>query len=406
MIQNFIGEFMFHPAPLEYSGNTCTHGCAYCFANIRKESRYAKIKSCLNQLKRTEIRTFTDYLIQNGYPICLSNKTDPFSATDHHNTISITQHLAQKDNGIFWQTKGGHSIDKVLDILQDKKEQVWYITITTINEDISRRIERNAPTPESRFLLAEKLIGLGYLVILALNPLVEEWCGEDDIKKIIDRCKKIGIKHIVIEQLHLNKKEIATFSEYRKNQFKTEELEKTLEHKKDLAYARKIVDFIESEGLLPMKIGMPKVSHFFDDIRTKLKKISPNHYDVINYCNVNKGILTFDKFKEIVMKDNEEMFKTPFNGFKGYIFKASFKVWKGNNEAQNIRTLEEVLKYHWNEASIKCSIQHNALFRRVKENGKDILDENGNIKLYFDGTINRDKDKRILEHLSTLNYCE
>lgn len=83
MIVNFIGEFLFHPAPLEMSGNTCTHGCAYCFANIRKESRYAKINSAFNQLKRREIKTFVDHLIQNGYPICLSNSTDPFSATDY-----------------------------------------------------------------------------------------------------------------------------------------------------------------------------------------------------------------------------------------------------------------------------------------------------------------------------------
>ncbi len=406
MIQNFIGEFMFHPAPLEYSGNTCTHGCGYCFANIRKESRYAKINSCVNQLKKKHITSFTDFLIQNDYPICLSNKTDPFSATDYINTQSIATYLAKKGNGIFWQTKGGHGLDKTLDILKDKKEQVWYITLTTINEDIAKRMERNAPSPAERLELAEKLVKMGFLVILALNPLVEEWCGEKDVIALINRCKQIGVRHIVVEQLHLNKKEIKTFTDHRRKQFTEAELEKTLEHNKDLAYARKIVDLIEAEGLMPMKIGMPKVSHFFDDINTALKKTSPNHYKVINWCDKNKGVLTFSKFKELITEGNEAMFNADFNGFKGYIFKASFKVWKGNDKAQCVRTLAEVLRFHWNEKSIKCSIQHNALFRVLQKDGTNILDNEGNIQLFFDGTVNRDKGKRVMDYLGTLNYCD
>lgn len=410
MIQNFIGEFMFHPAPLEYSGNTCTHGCAYCFANIRKESRYAKINTALNQLKRITPITFTDFLIQKGYPICLSNKTDPFSATDYVNTISLAKHLKNKSNGIFWQTKGGKGLDEVLEILKDKKEQVWYITLTTINPETSKRVESNAPTPEERLQLAERLVKLGYLVIIAFNPLVEEWMPKQDVDNVIIRCKKIGVKHLVVEQLHLNEKEIASFKPNRRSKFKEEELAKTLEHKQDLKYARDIVEHIESSGLMPMKIGMPKQSYFFKEIREKLGKISPNHYDVINYCfQKNKGegvVLKYADFVNIITSGTEEIFNADYNGFKGYIFKASFNVWKGNKEAQSIRTLKEVLKYHWNEKSIKCSLQHNALFRKLQKDGKDVLDENGNIQLFFDGTVNRDKGKRILEFLGTLNYCE
>ena len=414
MIVNFIGEFLFHPAPLEMSGNTCTHGCAYCFANIRKESRYAKINSAFNQLKRREIKTFVDHLIQNGYPICLSNSTDPFSATDYVNTIALSQHLKDLPNGIFWQTKGGHGVDEVLEILKDKKEQVWYITLTTLDPETAKRVESNAPTPQERLDLMVRLRKLGYTVIIALNPLVEEWMPVEDIDRLITFGNENGIDHFVVEQLHLNRKEIASFKPNRRAKFKDEELAKVLEHKADLKYARDMVDRIESAGLLPMKIGMPKKSLFFDQIRKVFGKISPNHFDVINYCfdhNTPEGfVLTYDRFRDVMTKGIEDMFFTKYNGFKSYVFKASAHEWIKNDKVKEIETLEDVLKVVWNAKKIKQSLQHNALFRKwLDADGNDVLDEEGNITLYFDGVVRRTKDDRVLKMLAedmTYDKCK
>lgn len=406
MIVNFIGEFMFHPAPLEMSGNTCTHGCAYCFANIRKESRYAKIASALNQLKRTEKRTFVDHLIQEGYPICLSNSTDPFSATDYINTITIAQYLKDKPNGIFWQTKGGKGVDDVLEILRDKTNQVWYITLTTLDPATARRVESNAPTPQERLDLMVKLRRLGYLVVIALNPLVEEWMPRKDVDQLIAFAKEHGIEHFVVEQLHLNRKEIASFKPNRRAKFRDEELEKVLEHKQDLRYARDTVDHIEACGLMPMKIGMPKQSHFFDAIRKVFGKISPNHFDVINYCfdnNTPDGmVLTYAEFERIMLDGVEDMFLSKYNGFRSYIFKANAHEWIENAKVKEIETLRDVLNIIWNSKRIKQSLQHNALFqRRTDHEGNDILDENGNITLFFDGVVRRNKSDRVLKMLET-----
>ena len=406
MIVNFIGEFLFHPAPLEMSGNTCTHGCAYCFANIRKESRYAKINSAVNQLKRTEVRTFVDHLIQNGYPICLSNSTDPFSATDYINTITLAQYLKDRPNGIFWQTKGGKGVDDVIEILKEKKNQVWYITLTTLDPDTARRVESNAPTPQERLDLMVRLRQLGYLVVIALNPLVEEWMPRKDVDTLIAFAKENGIEHFVVEQLHLNRKEIASFKPNRRAKFKDAELDKVLEHKQDLKYARDTVDHIEASGLLPMKIGMPKKSRFFDAIRNSLGKISPNQFDAINYCfdhNTDHGmVLTYDVFERIMLEGVEDMFLSKFNGFKSYIFKANAHEWIENANVKEVETLRDVLNIVWNSKRIKQSLQHNALFqRRQDEQGNDMLDERGNITLFFDGVVRRNKSDRVLKMLET-----
>jgi hypothetical protein len=159
-----------------------------------------------------------------------------------------------------------------------------------------------------------------------------------------------------------------------------------------------------------MKIGMPKKSLFFKEIREKLGKISPNHFDAINYCfeNLTKDgfVLKYSDFEKVITKGTVEMWDVEFKNFKEYIFKQAFQVWKGNDEVQSFTTLRQVLRINWNEKRIKQSIQHNALFQRmVDENGKDILDEDGNIMLFFDGQVRRNKDERIIKWLGELNYA-
>ena len=72
--------------------------------------------------------------------------------------------------------------------------------------------------------------------------------------------------------------------------------------------------------------------------------------------------------------------------------------------------MEDVLKVVWNAKKIKQSLQHNALFRkRVDADGNDILDEDGNITLYFDGVVRRTKDDRVLKMLAedmTYDKCK
>jgi len=412
MITPFVGEFMFHPAPLEVSGNTCVHGCIYCFANIRKESRYSKIKSVLKQLSKKKVVTWTDHLIQTGNPICISNQTDPFSPTDIHNTIAMCHHLAAMPNGIFWQTKGGEGIDDVLEILKEKKNQVWYISLSIKNPEIIKRVEGNAFTYQGRIDLAKKLIDKGYMVIIAMNPLFEDWLPFEDFVDMYEDCKKIGVNHFVIEPLHLNLKEVETFSKWRRSKFSDEEIERAVDIDKTREYSIKAYKHILDDGGKAMKIAMPYRSDFFIDIRNALGKGTPNHYDYINYCfdklESSKNdyvIFTYDEFLKITKETSEDFFTFKTNEFKNYVFKQSFSTWKGNTKVQTMNDFEYLLNVNWNEKRIKQSLQHNVLFRKLQDmDGNDILDSNGNIQLYFDGTINRNKPDRLKKWLGELNY--
>lgn len=147
MLEIFLGGYLFHPAALDYSGDTCQNGCAYCFANINKEFRRGNLAGAINSFYKKEATTYKDILIKMGYPICVSNRSDPFSPNNTRDTLALFTHLAEMKNGIFIQTKCGPGMDEALDILGDRRDVVVYITVTTMQDDIARMLEPKAPPP-------------------------------------------------------------------------------------------------------------------------------------------------------------------------------------------------------------------------------------------------------------------
>jgi len=388
MIENFIGEFMFHPAPLELSGNTCSHNCCYCFANIRKQARYLELKSVIRQIDKRCIKTFQDNLIKEGYPICLSNKTDPFSKSNYIHSIELARQLNRLQNGLFVQTKTGEGIDKFIEAFSNRMDIVFYITITTLDEEIRKRIEPGAPSTEERFLTAEKLKNKGYHVIIALNPILESWMPIDDVYKVIERCKRIGIYNICTEALHLNQKEVDSFSSSRLNSFTKEEIEYGVKRKTFQDYVKKIIPILINEGINVVKLGMPYKTNFYDGIKKTFSSIFPNQYDIINYSHIKgTGVYTFDDFYNVSV-DNKPFFEREFKEVNKYLVKSSIKAWSESVEAHNIYTLKGVMREFWNNNKYPQSMQRNQAYRTIVNNdNKPILDSNKNVSLYFDKGI-------------------
>lgn len=405
MITEFIGEFMFHPAPLEFSGNTCSHNCVYCFANIRKLHRVINLKAIIRQVNKKECKTYQDALLRAGYPICMSNKTDPFSDTNYLSTIALGHEFTKLKNGLFIQTKGGCGIDEFLKAINYKKNIVWYITITTLDEGIRERIEPNAPTSEERFETAKKLSDMGYLVIVALNPVLEKWLSLSDLNEYMQRCKAAGVKHICTEPLHLNPREVSTFSNERMKRFLPEEIEYACDTKAYAyqSYCKKIIPILKENGFHVVKVGNALPSEFFYEIRERLGTIFPNQYDLINYCHntMKSGIVTFDLFYELSV-DNKPFFEREFKYVNKYILKTNINEWSRSEYAKNIFSLKEVLRFIWNNTKIQSSMSRSKAFRVVvDENQKPIQDKDGNLQLYFDKGIYPKPNRTI-----TLKDCK
>lgn len=381
MIDPFYGEFLLHPSPLECSGNTCSHNCCYCFSNIRRSCRYSNIKQTLTQLKNFQSsNTYKNTLIKEKYSICLSNRTDPFSKTNYIETLSMLEYLKNLENGIFFQTKGGYGIDEAFDILKDKKNILFYVTITSKNNDILKVIEPNAPSYEEKIELIKKAKNNGYNVIVAFNPVVKNWLPEKDFYDIVSDVNKIGVKNFIFQKLYLSKNDIKGFTEDRKKRFEDEILIDAVKKlSENQYYLQSLVVELIKRGNNAVAFGMPFKTDLFKDIRSTLGKCFPSNYDVINYCFDNKvKQITFNDYKKVLNENQNDLFNKEFKGLSTYIFRIARQVWKGNDKIQSIRTINDVLNAYWNYKQISGSLQNNKLFSVAQEK-----DDENNLILNF-----------------------
>lgn len=205
MLSLYEGNFLISHAPLELSLNYCSHVCAYCFANIGHRNRQTGLDSAFALIReRHERDTFLAWLLRNRYPVLLSNRVDPFALSNYRETIPLAWELTDAGIPITWQTKGGQGIDDVLRFLP--AGQVWYITITTLDDAIARRVEQAAPLPSERLALIEKLRNAGHRVVIGLNPLVPEWCPNP--AELMRQAQQRGAEGVWLEMLHLSRTQI------------------------------------------------------------------------------------------------------------------------------------------------------------------------------------------------------
>lgn len=391
MISAFMSEFLIHPAPIEYSGNTCTHNCGYCFSNIRSDKRYSDMPQTMRLLTgASESKGILSFLFNHGYPICMCNRSDPFSRSNIADTNAVLKIAAKIPNGIFFQTKGGCGVYDSLEIIKDKKNVVMYITITTCDDGISQRMEPGAPLLSERIRLAEFSVKMGWDVIIAINPCVEKWMPETRLIELEDRMKSIGVVKFIFQKLKMNRKDINSFSKFRIGQFEKDELDKACAAKD--TYFQTQVERQISKGLMPLAFGMPYRTRFFDSVNATLGKAMYGNYAFFDSCfERGNGVFTFSDYSSAIIGDNTELLSFRGKEMSKYIMAQHRGVWK-SPKCQAARTFIDVLRIIWNEKRLSSSPQNNFLFQAVTENGVRCVDDDGNILLHFDGgKINREQ---------------
>jgi len=205
MLDAYYGEFLVNPIPLELSMNYCSHKCAYCFANLNHPRRKLDAPRLMRFLADYRNReTLAARLLQAGYPVCISNKVDPFAASNFQQTLPILEGLTALGVSVQLQTKGGQGIDRALEIVSPS---VWYVSISTDNDDLRQKIEPGAPSIAARIDLIAKLTDMGHGVVVGINPIVPEWLP--DPAPLLVAIRAAGAWGCWIEPLHLNKKQIA-----------------------------------------------------------------------------------------------------------------------------------------------------------------------------------------------------
>ena len=211
MINLFTGEFLQHPIPFEMSMDLCSHSCVYCFASVREKKNKFNLKGFIAQMKRygDGADSFLFRKLREGYPVCLSNNTDPFSANNEAFTESILEYFKIRNIRVFFQTKGGRRATELIKAYGLKS--VVYVTITTDSDEISKRIEHNAPVTSERIQLIKDLIDMGNEVIVGINPFNCNWIADERLDELMKSLSQIGVYSFVLSPLVIRRKRVPLY---------------------------------------------------------------------------------------------------------------------------------------------------------------------------------------------------
>ena len=294
MITPYYGEFLQNPVPLELSIGSCSHGCAYCFATAKPSvdsSSTKEVEAAMRWLATYHDKSsFEARLLQLGYPVVVSNRTDPFSRSGERDVLPIMEIMRDMDIPMMIQTKGGR---KALDFAKTLKPSFWYVSLSfdPDHAKLCRQIEPGAPDPMERLDLVRKLCEMGHSVAIGWNPCVQDWVT--DPAKFARLLKRSGACGVWLENLHLERKRLAIMGERRCGLLGDSLIQKACDKSRPLSPFLEIArECCKSEGLSVFSGFHWDRSDFWKPCQSIYEHTFPIWQDCINHLHDSVEPLT------------------------------------------------------------------------------------------------------------------
>jgi DNA repair photolyase len=190
----------------------CEHGCVYCFA--RPTHAYMGLSPGLDFETKLFVKDGAAVLLQRELAapsykprtIAMGTNTDPYQPIErqYRVTRSILEVLARCDHPVGIVTKS-NLVLRDLDILAPmaaKGLAKVYLSVTTLEKDIARRMEPRAPIPARRLEAIERLAAAGVPVGVMVAPIIPA-VNDSEIEKIMTRAYSAGAREAGYVMLRL-----------------------------------------------------------------------------------------------------------------------------------------------------------------------------------------------------------
>jgi DNA repair photolyase len=381
MLSHYCGGFLVNPMPLHYGLNWCSHNCFYCFANLNKPDRRsnnASIKK-FNKALNFSDETIEGHLIRAKMPILMSNDSDPCAKSNEGVFLPVYEEITRHGIKVAVQTKGGNQ--RVEDILLNGEKTMFYISLTSDDNDFLKKAEPGAPSYEYRLNLISNAVLKGHFVIVGINPLVERWWNDFD--RVIDDLIRVGVKHIWVDDAHLTPDQVKNIPDKRRQHFFSDIKVMTsrayffAEHlKKQLE-----VNFNVYQG------GISSRGDFWSDYYNIVGDGYETTDGLLAHLNFNANlfgvddlILSFDSFCDFFIHDSVSDLKN--SKFKELIKPFRRTVYNETKEEPKIYTMGKALYYFWQINKYKSSMSVDN-FSYLSEGGVISTDDNGNHFLVY-----------------------
>jgi len=171
----------------------CSHECLYCYATayVGRGNSMPK-KNLLNRLRREVHR------IDRRLPVELSTSSDPYPPEEEKLQLTRRAIRLLLEHGFkLLILSKSDLILRDLDLMRNQPVSVS-ITITTLDETLTRHIEPYAPPPTRRLRCLENLAKAGIPVSARIDPIIPGLNDNpQELKELVTILKEVGVRHIV-----------------------------------------------------------------------------------------------------------------------------------------------------------------------------------------------------------------
>ncbi len=181
----------------------CEHGCFYCFA--RPTHAYMGLSAGLDFESRLFAKPGAADLLERELAaakytpstIALGTNTDPYQPIERQYRItrSLLETLRRSRHPLSIVTKS-NLILRDLDILSDMARDGLvkaFVSVTTLDRALARKMEPRAPTPEKRLEAIEALNDAGVPAGVMVAPVIPA-VNDEEIEKILTRAHAAGAR--------------------------------------------------------------------------------------------------------------------------------------------------------------------------------------------------------------------
>ena len=179
----------------------CEHGCVYCFA--RPSHAYLGLSAGLDFETRLIARPNMGHVLRKELsarsykvaPIAMGTNTDPYQPIEkkHMITKSCLEVLSAFNHPVAIVTKGT-LIERDLELLADMAGRGLVrvgISLTTLDAELSRRMEPRAPSPLRRLRVIRTLTEAGVPVRVMTSPIVPG-LTDHELESLLEAGKEAG----------------------------------------------------------------------------------------------------------------------------------------------------------------------------------------------------------------------
>jgi DNA repair photolyase len=347
MIRPYSGNYMRAPIGLHAHLERCSNTCFYCFANLgnlRGIPVQEVYKDVQNLRSGDEGKSLTKFLFRRGHPICFSNTTDPFAASNADRFRELALWMTERHIPFALQTKGGKHFYEVVSKI---RPTFIYFTITGDNNVFLKAREPGAPPYEARMDMVRHAIKCGHFVMVALNPFLSYWWN--DIRKVSQELKNIGVTHTMMANLHITPMQRMAIPVAHKDKFEKEIADGMKRDNPHMAAMRAVMTYQQGLGFNPMTNMVSMNGHYWDDY---FKLGYPFYPTIEAFCDhldakaggrdkpIRFSLGYFHQWADIFEGFESSQFHDYLKEFRRSVFRA------GLNE--NISSSAEVHELYWN----------------------------------------------------------